>query len=95
MLLLGCLAAVMFPPAILLTARLSDPHTRGSTMGGFNQAGSVGFAIGPLLGAWAYTSRGFGISFLICGVLEILLAIAAMILYLRWRSADTGSESDD
>ena len=43
---LGLFAAVMFPPAILLTSQLSDPGTRGSAMGGFNLAGSLGFARG-------------------------------------------------
>lgn len=88
MMLLGAFAAVMFPPAILLTARLSEPHTRGSAMGGFNQAGSLGFAVGPLLGAWAYATRGFGFAFLLCGILEIILAIVAMVFVLRWRRTD-------
>ena len=46
-------------------------------MGGFNLAGSLGFAIGPLLGAWAYAARGFGFAFALCGVFEIVLALAA------------------
>jgi MFS family permease len=94
MLLLGSLAAVMFPPAILLTARLSDSRSRGSAMGGFNQAGSIGFAVGPLLGAWAYTSGGFGVAFLICGLLEVGLAMVAAALYLRWKRIEAGEGAD-
>jgi MFS family permease len=73
----------MFPPAILLTASLSDPRTRGSAMGGFNLAGSVGFALGPLLGGWLYLHHGFASAFLLCGLLEI--AVAAIAGLVLWR----------
>jgi MFS family permease len=76
MLALGVFAAVMFPPAMLLTAQLATPESRGSAMGAFNQAGSLGFAVGPLVGAWAYEARGFGFAFALVGVLEIAIAVA-------------------
>jgi MFS family permease len=81
---LGVLAAVMFPPAILLVADLSDPRARGSAMGGFNLAGSLGFALGPLLGAWAYQSRGFAFAFVVCGAVEIAIALGAAVSLRRW-----------
>lgn len=81
---LGFLAAIMFPPTILLTARLSDERTRGSAMGGFNLAGSVGFAIGPLVGAWAYRAHGYGFAFIVAGFLEILVAVIALFWLRRW-----------
>ncbi len=87
MLLLGVLAAIMFPPAITLTAQLSDPQTRGSAMGGFNLAGSLGFAIGPLVGVWAYQAFGFGFAFALAGALEVLAAVAGMVLLLWWRKS--------
>ncbi len=77
---LGVLAAVMFPPAIVLTSQLSDARTRGSAVGGFNLAGSLGFAIGPILGAWAFTAGGFGFAFALSGAAEVLLGLAAW----RW-----------
>jgi MFS family permease len=83
MILLGVLAAAMFPPAILLTARWSDEGTRGSAMGGFNLAGSLGFAVGPMVGIWAYEWRGFGFSFVVAGVLE-LVVVALGLLWL-WK----------
>jgi MFS family permease len=86
MIALGVFAAVMFPPAMLLTAQLATPENRASAMGGFNLAGSLGFAVGPLVGAWAYAARGFGFAFALCGVFEILLAVGAAIWWLR-RSA--------
>jgi len=79
MIALGVFAAVMFPPAMLLTAQLAGPENRASAMGGFNLAGSLGFAVGPLVGAWAYAARGFGFAFAMCGVLEITLAVGAAI----------------
>lgn len=84
MIALGVLASVMFPPAMLLTAQLADPLTRGSAIGGFNLAGSLGFGLGPLLGGWAYASRGFAFAFVLCGLLEVLLAIATAILIRHW-----------
>ena len=82
MLGLGLLAAVMFPPAIVLTAQIAAPEARGSAMGGFNLAGSLGFALGPLLGGWAYATWGFGTAFVLCGAIEIAAAIAGTILVL-------------
>lgn len=91
MVALGVFAAVMFPPAILMTAQWSSPMTRGSAMGGFNLAGSLGFAIGPVFGAWAYQAQGFGFAFAVCGVLEILLAIAGAAILRRWPSSESGA----
>ena len=84
MVALGVFAAIMFPPAILLTAQWSDRRTRGSAMGGFNLAGSLGFTLGPVLGAWTYQSWGFGAAFIICGALEIVLAAVAWRIFSRW-----------
>ena len=84
---LGVLAAVMFPPAIVLTSALSDSTTRGSAVGGFNLAGSLGFAIGPILGAWAYATEGFGFAFALSGAFEVALGIAAWWWLRGWRPA--------
>ncbi len=84
---LGMFAAVMFPPAILLTSQLSDPATRGSAMGGFNFAGSLGFAVGPLLGGAVYAARGFGAAFALCGLIEVALAVVGWLVVRHWRNA--------
>jgi DHA1 family tetracycline resistance protein-like MFS transporter len=90
MVALGVFAAVMFPPAILLVSQWSAPATRASAMGGFNLAGSMGFALGPILGGWAYATRGFAFAFVLCGLLEIALAIVGALLLARWaRTAST------
>jgi MFS family permease len=86
MVALGVLASIMFPPAIALTGELSDARTRGSAMGGFNLFGSLGFAIGPVVGAWAHQARGFGFAFLLAGALEIAVVLAALALAVRRRA---------
>lgn len=85
MVVLGALAAVMFPPAILLTARWSDPETRGSAMGGFNLAGSLGFAVGPLVGTWAHAAHGYGFAFVVAGGLEVVAVAVGLVVIGRRR----------
>jgi MFS family permease len=75
---LGALAAVMFPPTLTLTGELSDARTRGSAMGGFNLAGSLGFALGPVVGAWAQERAGFGFAFVVAGALEITVVLVTL-----------------
>ena len=82
-----CGRAMPFPPAILLTAQWSDRRTRASAMGGFNLAGSLGFTIGPVRGAWAFKAFGFGSAFIICGWLEFLVAAFGWVLLRRWQPA--------
>lgn len=83
---LGVLAAVMFPPAMTLTAQLSDPQTRASAMGGFNLAGSLGFALGPVCGHFIYEHSGFGAAFIVSGGLEVLVVLLSAWMLYRWRS---------
>jgi len=78
MVALGVLASVMFPPTLTLTGDFSDPRTRGSAMGGFNLAGSLGFALGPVVGAWAQGVAGFGFAFVVAGVLEIAAVLVTV-----------------
>jgi len=75
---LGATAAVMFPPTLMLTAELADPAARGSAMGGFNLAGSLGFAVGPMAGAWAFEAGGYGFAFALAGGLEVTAALVAL-----------------
>lgn len=86
MAVLGILAAVMFPPAMTLTAQLSDAQTRGSAMGGFNLSGSLGFALGPICGHWIYETSGFGVAFIVSGALEILAVVIGLLVLFRWRA---------
>lgn len=90
---LGVLASVMFPPAITLTAQWSDPETRGSAMGGFNLAGSLGFAIGPLVGNWVFERQGFGPAFVASGALELVVVLVAGVWLVARRGRDETTSS--
>ncbi len=46
----GVVAALMYAPSLVLTARLAGPAHKAGAMSGFHFAGSLGFALGPLLG---------------------------------------------
>lgn len=81
---LGVFASVMFPPAILLVSRWSQSAGRGSAVGGFNLAGSLGFALGPLVGGWAYVTWGFAAAFGLCGAIEVATAAIGWLVVRRW-----------
>ena len=85
MLLLGSIAAVMFPPTLAMITELADPRARGSAMGAFNLAGSLGFALGPLVGAWAHAAGGFRFTFVLSGAIAIALALASAPRIWSWK----------
>jgi MFS family permease len=60
---LGLFAAVIFPPTLSLTSEWSADDTRASALAGFNLAGSLGFALGPVAGAWAQGVGGYLLAF--------------------------------
>jgi MFS family permease len=84
MLVLGAIAAVMFPPTLALVTELTEPRTRGSAMGAFNLAGSLGFAVGPLVGAWAHAEGGFRFTFVLSGAIAMALAAFAAPRLWAW-----------
>lgn len=45
----GLSGAVLYPPSIALVGDYAAPGQRGVAMGGFNLAGSIGYAAGPLV----------------------------------------------
>jgi MFS transporter, DHA1 family, tetracycline resistance protein len=83
MVVLGLLAAVIFPPTLALTAEWSTPETRASALGAFNLAGSLGFALGPVAGAAAARILGgYAAAFDLAG--GVLVAGAAGVaLFVR------------
>jgi MFS family permease len=84
MTLLGSTAAVMFPPTLSLTAELAPPAARASAMAGFNLAGSLGFAVGPLAGTAIEAGAGFTAAFAVAGALAMAAALAlALVLAAR------------
>lgn len=80
MVLLGATAAVMFPPTLSLTAELAPPAARASAMAGFNLAGSLGFALGPLAGSALHEAAGFAAAFAGAGGLAVATALVSLLL---------------
>ena len=87
----GVVAALMYAPTLVLTAELAGPGQRASTMAGFNIAGSIGFALGPLLaGTLVGLFRSMGMDpylpvFVIIAAIEVGVALAMLPLWLRRR----------
>jgi MFS family permease len=83
MVVLGLLAAVIFPPTLTLTAQWSTVETRASALAAFNVAGSAGFALGPIAGARAVEAAGFAAAFDLAGVVVLAGAAAVGVALLR------------
>ena len=83
----GLCGAILYPPSIALVGDYAGPGQRGVAMGGFNLAGSIGFAAGPLL--FSLIADGLGILTppLVAGLLCLLAAAIAAPLMLGRRVA--------
>ncbi len=79
MVLLGALAAVIFPPTLALTAAWSRPEAKASAFAAFNLAGSLGFALGPLVGAQIAALAGESAAFTLAGAVAIAGALLAAL----------------
>ena len=94
MILCGVLASVMYAPSLWLVAAYAPGEMRTSAMGGFNAAGSIGFALGPIVGAVISDVYGYQEAFIAAGVAE-LLCVAAFLPFLRTlRPASDGLSSE-
>ncbi len=83
----GLSGAVLYPPSIALVGDYAAPGQRGIAMGGFNLAGSIGFAAGPLLFSLIADATNLLVPPLVAGALCILAAgIAAPLLLQRMRA---------
>ena len=83
LILMGALAAIIFPPTLALTAEWTAPESRASALAGFNVAGSLGFALGPIAGAWAQHAAGYTASFDLAATAAAAGALAATAALLR------------
>lgn len=79
---LGLFAAVIFPPTLSLTSEWSAEETRASALAGFNLAGSLGFALGPVAGAWAQGVGGYLFAFDLAAGLALAAAAGLAALAL-------------
>ncbi len=78
-------AAVIFPPTLALTAEWTAPEARASALAGFNVAGSLGFALGPVAGAWAQHAAGYTASFDLAAVAAAAGALAVTVALVHGR----------
>ncbi|MEO8288814.1 MAG: MFS transporter [Chloroflexota bacterium] len=84
----GLSGAVLYPPSIALVGDYAAPSQRGIAMGGFNLAGSIGFAAGPLLFSLIADATDLLAPPIVAGLLCLVAAaIAAPLLLRRSRSA--------
>lgn len=81
----GIAGALMYPPSAALAGDLANPAKRGTAMGGFNLFGSLGFAIGPLVGGLIADRYGFHMSFLFAGLTVIVIAIIFIPFLIKMR----------
>ena len=82
MIICGTLAAMLFPACLSLLGALAPSGERGTFMGTFNLFGSMGFAVGPLISAVVADAYGYQNSFLIGGII-LLMMVAATVPILR------------
>jgi len=91
MIVSGVLCALMFAPNLAMCRDLSSEEQKGSAFAGYNVAGSLGFAVGPLLGgsiyAWLITSNdqlaAFQQTFIIAGSFEVLCALISLPFLIK------------
>jgi MFS family permease len=79
----GLSGAVLYPPSIALVGDYAEPGQRGVAMGGFNLAGSIGYAAGPLIFGLLADFYDLLAPPLVAGGLCLLASILAAPLLLR------------
>ena len=78
MLGIGIFGAFVSPATMALVTDIAPHVRRGTAMGGFNIAGSLGFLTGILLGGMLADTYGYPAAFLVVGSLEIIIALVAL-----------------
>lgn len=81
MLFIGVFGAFVSPATMALVTDIAPEVRRGTAMGGFNIAGSLGFLTGILLGGTLADLYGFPTAFIVVGSLEVLIALVALPLF--------------
>ena len=85
----GVVAALMYAPSLVLTARLARPAHKAGAMSGFHFAGSLGFALGPLLGGALVTAFAgaatdpYPPTFVVVGSIEVFCVLALLPVIRR------------
>jgi MFS family permease len=84
--MLGCgfLGAMMFPPSIALSGDWAPKDKRGAAIGGFNVFGSLGFAVGPILGSFIAENYSYELAFIVGGATEMAVALITLPFLLKY-----------
>jgi MFS family permease len=88
---LGIVSAVMFVPSLVLATDVAPREIRGSVLGAFNAAGSLGFIAGPLAGGFvsqtvahrASWEAGYQAAFAVAGLSAIACVLITLPFLLR------------
>lgn len=83
MLAVGVLGALVAPATMALVTDISPTQGRGAAMAGFNVAGSLGFLVGAVVGAFLAEEYGFLAAFAVVGGSEVVVAVGALPFLLR------------
>jgi MFS family permease len=84
MLTCGFLGAMMFPPSIALSGDWAPKDKRGAAIGGFNVFGSLGFAVGPILGGFVAQTYSYELAFIVGGATEMAVALVTLPFLLKY-----------
>jgi len=85
MVAVGVVGAVMAPATMALVTDLAGADERGTAMAGFNVVGSLGFLAGIVIAGTVAEAYGYQAAFLLTGGVEIVVAVAAVPVFLRVR----------
>jgi MFS transporter, DHA1 family, tetracycline resistance protein len=95
MILCGVLASIMYAPSLWLVAAHAPDGKRASAMGGYNAAGSIGFAMGPIAGALVSDTFGYPAAFIAAGVSELIcVAVFLPLSRMLLRSSPTAVQNE-
>jgi MFS transporter, DHA1 family, multidrug resistance protein len=87
--LFGVFAGGTIPAANALIATLTDPSRRGAIYGVVAAASSIGGFLGPLIGAGVAAAFGFRATFLLTGVVLLIVTVVMVIASRRAQLAGT------
>ncbi len=79
----GVLAAAMYAPTLWMMAQFAPEERRATAMGGFSAAGSIGFSLGPLVGALVSDTWGYAAAFHVAGWSEVACVLLSLPLVAR------------
>ncbi|MFA6234170.1 MAG: MFS transporter [Bacteroidota bacterium] len=93
MIICGVLASLMYAPSLWMAAAYAPGEKRASAMGGFNAAGSLGFALGPIAGAMISDAFGYAAAFVAAGSAELICVLIFYPVMVRLLPPSAATES--